>query len=555
MEQLYLLFQKELLLWRNSYWRTRKQIALTLAVAAPVALVAVFSGRAVLRWFSPIAEAVQGGLTVHALSPLVALLMVWLFMLFFFSAAMLSRERLLLTPDLPFLMATPVNAKIILAQRLIFLTFLSPFGFFEVAVFGLTPLAALGFLTAAPWFYYLLLLPLIYLYRVIPAALGVMLIMLLLRILSPHRLYQALGAGNLLLGGLQFYIIWGGSQAILAAWSARLAALEPVLWVLPPLAATRDLLLSLMGGEISPWPPLLILAGSVILSITLTLTVLGRLYFHNYERLQRAQQRAPKKIRPEQAASGGINRFAKRSLIWFLVLEHWKMAARNREMLQAGIFFIALLPAYLFTVERFAGGSPPWVMLLNVAAVAFCAHLAILLLFIPYSMAVDRLALQRQYWFYKVAPVEGNTFAGSLFLAHCLPSLALALLLIIPVGYFTGFPGGEILPKVGLLALLVISSVALQQLTMLIEAASIDEEATLLTRIAREATILYGPLLMLPLAIAFYYPYISLLSFMHSLPQSVLITFATLLTVTLAITVTWRSLCRMAAAWQAMEIK
>ncbi|MBS3943323.1 MAG: hypothetical protein KGZ32_03615 [Dethiobacter sp.] len=158
MEQLYLLFQKELLLWRNGYWRTRKQIALTLAVAAPVALVAVFSGRAVLRWFSPIAEEVQGGLTVNALSPLVTLLMVWLFMLFFFSAAMLSRERLLLTPDLPFLMATPVNAKIILAQRLIFLTFLSPFGLFEVAVFGLTPLAAMGLLTAAPWFYYLLLL-------------------------------------------------------------------------------------------------------------------------------------------------------------------------------------------------------------------------------------------------------------------------------------------------------------------------------------------------------------------------------------------------------------
>lgn len=53
---------------------------------------------------------------------------------------------------------------------------------------------------------------------------------------------------------------------------------------------------------------------------------------------------------------------------------------------------------------------------------------------------------------------------------------------------------------------------------MLIEASSIDTAVTLLSRIAREATILYGPLFLLPLAIAYYYRQIALFSFMHGLP-------------------------------------
>ena len=86
-----------------------------------------------------------------------------------------------------------------------------------------------------------------------------------------------------------------------------------------------------------------------------------------------------------------------------------------------------------------------------------------------------------------------------------------------------------------LVTLLIVSSVALQQLSILTEASSIGEETTLITRIARELTILYGSLFMLPLAIAFYYPYIGLLTFMHSIPQSPVKVFAILITVVLTI--------------------
>lgn len=310
-------------------------------------------------------------------------------------------------------------------------------------------------MTAAPWHYFALLLPLIYLYRVVPAALGVTLIMLLMRILPPRRLYQVLAVGNFLLGGLSLYFFLGGQQALLAGWAVRLADAERILWGFPPLAAMRDLILGLMGGNVGLWLPLIILPGSVIVFMAMVLAVIEHLYFHNFERLQTAEKRSPKKVSPSQDTARAT-RVARLPLLWFLVREHWRTASRNQEMFQAGISFIVLLLVYMIALERFAGGLP-WVMLLNVAAVAFCAHLATLLLFIPYAMAADRLALQRQYWFYKVAPVEGKAFAGSLFLAHCLPSLALALLLLVPVSYFTGFTGGAMFPAAGLLALLVIS--------------------------------------------------------------------------------------------------
>jgi len=135
-----------------------------------------------------------------------------------------------------------------------------------------------------------------------------------------------------------------------------------------------------------------------------------------------------------------------------------------------------------------------------------------------------------------------------------LPALILALALIIPVNYFTGITDLGILPMV-LVTLLIVSSVALQQLNILTGISSIGEEATLFTRIAREVTILYGPLFMLPLAIAFYYPYIGLLSFMHSIPQSPVKVFAILITVVLTIVVTWKSLQSLTTTWHNMEIK
>ena len=156
--------------------------------------------------------------------------------------------------------------------------------------------------------------------------------------------------------------------------------------------------------------------------------------------------------------------------------------------------------------------------------------------------------MQRQYWFYKIAPIGGKTFAGSLYLSHFLPALILALALIIPVNYFTDFASAGIL-QMALLTLLLVSSGALQQLTMLMEVSSIGEEATLFSRIAREATILYFPLFMLPLAISFYYRYIGLLSFMHGLPQPAVIVFAALITAILATVVTWQSFRNMTTTW------
>jgi len=233
----------------------------------------------------------------------------------------------------------------------------------------LAPLAALGLMTAAPWHYFALLLPLIYLYRVVPAALGVTLIMLLMRILSPRRLYQVLAVGNFLLGGLSLYFFLGGQQALLAGWAVRLADAERILWGFPPLAATRDLILGLMGGNVGLWLPLIMLPGSVIVFMAMVLAMIKHLYFHNLERQQTAEKRSPKKVSPSQDTARAT-RVARLPLLWFLVREHWRTASRNQEMFQAGISFIVLLLVYVIALERFAGGLPVIVMnMINVTEI------------------------------------------------------------------------------------------------------------------------------------------------------------------------------------------
>jgi len=437
-------------------------------------------------------------------------------------------------------------------QKTALISAFTPFTFLEIAIFGVAPLTALGFLIGAPPSYFVMLLPLIYLYRIIPTALAIALNMALMAALTPRRLYKVFAIVNFLVGAVPFYFFFSGQQELLTRWAAQLANAEFVLWGLPVIDAVRDLIVALMGGDGGIWLPLFILLISIIIFAFLGLAVVQRLYFRNYERLQTAEMRSSKDNRLKQDKAG-ITGFTKLPIIWVLVLEHWKPAVRNREMLPAGILFIALLFIYVIAIEGFAGGQL-WVMLLNVIAVALCAQFATMILFVPLTMATDRFAMQRQYWFYKIAPVEGKTFAGSLYLSCGLPALILALALIIPVNYFTGITDLGILPMV-LVTLLIVSSVALQQLNILTGISSIGEEATLFTRIAREVTILYGPLFMLPLAIAFYYPYIGLLSFMHSIPQSPVKVFAILITVVLTIVVTWKSLQSLTTTWHNMEIK
>jgi len=546
LEHLLILIQKDFLIWRNSYWRTGKQAATTLVVAVIVILVVSLIIRALLGWFIPITDAFPDAFKAEMLSTLVLLLLTWQFVSAFFATIQLSRDNFFFTPDLALLIATPTNPKIIFTLRYLVFTFLTPFTFMEIAIFGVAPLVALGLLVGAPTSYFVLLLPIIYLYRIIPTALAVALHMTLIDVLSPRRFYKVLAIVNFLLGGLPFYFFFSGQQELLIRWATQLANAEFVLWILPFLAAVRDLIVTLMGGDGGIWLPLFILVISIVIFASLGLAVVQRLYFRNYERLQTAEMRTSKNNKLKQDKAGAVS-FAKLPIIWFLILEHWKPAVRNREMLPAGILFITLLSVYVILIEGFAGGQL-WVMLLNVSAVAFCAQSATLILFIPLAMAEDRFAMQRQYWFYKIAPIGGKTFAGSLYLSHFLPALILALALIIPVNYFTDFASAGIL-QMALLTLLLVSSGALQQLTMLMEVSSIGEEATLFSRIAREATILYFPLFMLPLAISFYYRYIGLLSFMHGLPQPAVIVFAALITAILATVVTWQSFRNMTTTW------
>lgn len=543
------LLQKDLLLWRNSYWRTRAQAVGTLVVAALLTGAAVLVTRALLRWFLPIAEMFRSGVTAEMLSPLVMVVLTWLLISTFFATAQLSREHFLLTPDLALLMATPARPRVIFTLRFLFLA-LAPTSMVEVVMFGLAPLAALGLMAAAPWHYYALLLPLLYFYRTIPAVFSVISIMLLARVLSPRRLYQALVVWNCGLGIVPLLLFFGDRQLVLHRWATQLAGVE--LALLAPLAAMRDVVLGLMGADVGVWLPLVILSSSVVACMALAAAVVERLYFTNYERLQAAERLRPRKVTAQHKAP----RAAQLPLLWFLVVEHWKTAARNREMLPAGLTFVSMLIVYVVSVGRFGGGQP-WVMLLNVAAVAVCAQVSIMLLLVPIAAATDPglIIWQKQYWCYKVAPVDERIFTASLVLAHGLPALVLGWVLITPVTHFTGLPVRGMLPAAGLLTLLLVSSVALSQLGALVDATARAGPVPLLGRVTRVAANLYVPLFMLFPVLTLYYRQLGFLSFMHGAPPAVVTALAALASTVLATAVTWGSWRRLAAAWQVMEIR
>lgn len=417
MKHLLLLLQKDLRLLRNTHFRTGKQVSSFLAIGAVVLLVAGLIVLAGLSWFGPLVKGLPAEILEQVLHPLVLLVFIWLTFLFFFSTVQESKNKFFLTPDLALLVATPVNPVIIFTLRFLLFTCLNSTSFFQLSIFGLAPLVALGIVAAAPWYYYLLLLPLTYLYLLIPAALGVTLIMLLMRIFSPRRLFQLVAAGSGVLGILWFIFIFSDQQTVLSRLTTWLEGSGAVFTAAPPLTAVTNLMIILMGHGGAVAGPLLTLLASVVMVMTLAMLLMHRVYYYNYERLQVAEL-LPPKSRPDKNSTYRTASYSPLSVPGFLILNHWKMAVRNREMAQGAFGIITMLIAYIFIMGRLVDDGSPLIMLINVAVVSFFTNLAVQLFFIPYAMITDHLVLNRQYWILKTAPLAKSIATRSLFLAN-----------------------------------------------------------------------------------------------------------------------------------------
>ncbi len=136
-----------------------------------------------------------------------------------FSSGLILYSSLYRSPEALFLLTTPASAGRILLHKLQEATLFSGWG---LVLLGSPLLIAYGYTFASPWYYYVMLLPFMVAFVMIPSNVGAIFCMLVVRLLPTGRMYAmgVLGAvvlGLFVAGG---YAIFGGNdhQAMSPEW-------------------------------------------------------------------------------------------------------------------------------------------------------------------------------------------------------------------------------------------------------------------------------------------------------------------------------------------------
>jgi hypothetical protein len=557
MNTLRLLFAKDVRIIVNTYFRTRRQALGSLLVVGALLAGVVLIARAIGASVRGVAEALPGfdlAATLPAIVP-------YTFAFGTLAAVMFvvgdSKRLLFGAEELSLLAVTPVPSSLVFVWNFMRSVWLAPLAILQAVFMLIGPLWAAPMLLGRGWETYAWLALIALVYQAIPAALAVLLADFLYRKFTAAQVTRVITAGNLLLNIIWFAFILAPDRlaTILALAGGVGNAILAAARSFPPLLAAQNLVLMALGVRGLSFWPFLVLAVSLLGTGWLVIAVVQRSYYLHYERLQVSHDPATQARKtPKHAWQVGLGQT--QSLFSFLVYSHWKTAFRNREMAQGSLFFLGQSIVYAMLVERFVPNPSPWVMLVNVLLAGMCAGFATSILFVPFEQHLDMSVVNRQFWLAKLAPIPASVYIAAQLVASIPPAVALGVVLLIVINYFTGITGLLALASYMLLVGLLVSSSLIGHVSLLLSAAHIGESVRLAVNLVMNVLPLVYPLLPVLIAgIGWYYDLVGIFHFMRQWTELSRVSFAMSLALVLMVAVTysaWRTSLRL---WELLEIR
>jgi len=392
----------------NTYWRTRRQrITTTLLLCGAIALL-IAGGYGLQRFM--LAEAIAG---------LPAVIVFGFAMLGIFSIALGQSianliPRFYRSPDLNYLLALPIPPNQVLAVKFLAAQLQSIRG---VSFLALALLVAVGWALGAPWYYYVLVFPVFLLFSLVPAGLGLLLGMALLRLMTAKTFVRVAGVLSLV-GFIPFVLLDIIDTEEAAAWVTAhivslFAWLESVWAELIPQVSATVFFNAIAAGE-------LIRAGRPLLMLLLVtgVTMAGvswlarRLFYKGWLITQSAPSDAVRA--PRRRAVGRARRSA-HSPWYALVVSEWRLAVRNREMRLVFLGMLAMFAGLISVLARgiLPGVAPSAAMAILAVAAAILIPFGIALLFLSPEILQSRSRsatsmMKTQFWLVKALPLNAR---------------------------------------------------------------------------------------------------------------------------------------------------
>lgn len=541
---LLLLLGKELQVIRNTYFSSLRKILITIGILSVVFLFMTAITVGLQVGLKKVIHEIPVDMEEMVIGFLLVIIFIWLAVIIFFSVIVDSRNKFFQTTDLELLMATPVPSSLVFSFRFIIFMMGSSSTLVQLCIFGFCPLLALGIVTGAPWQFFVFILPVAYLYLMIPAAVGVFIIMLLLCLFNPKTIFRTAGLFNLLLTIVWISFIAGdqeGKLSILIQWVENRDWFWPIL---RPLHATSQVATALLGYHSTLGRPFLELFIMAALTMALAVLIIRRLYYPVYDRLQ-IFSKEKKKLR---------QRTSKTERVWGPVFIQWRMALRNNEMMGAVFSMGSLLLVYYIIMFSIRPEGGIFLFLLNLGVVGICLSLLVFVLFMPASIVNDLDILRRQFWLLKTAPISSQEAVLNSWLAHFWPQIILAVPTLGLGHFLAGLPWNVF--GFALIIFLVLQGVVtlLNIMSWYAEYAWGKSVSPLLHLVREVGPFVYYPVFLFFLGLGFFYHRFSFLAVLHSWDKSRVLLFSGMMVLGMLVSGAFFSWKKAVQFWEQMEI-
>lgn len=355
-----------------------------------------------------------------------------------FSAGIIIYSSLYRSREAEFLLTIPVRSARVFLHKFQEAVLFSSWGF---VLLGTPMLVAYGIVTLAPWYYFVLLLPFIVAFVHIPAAIGAIACMAIVRWLPRARMQALIIAGGLVIGVTVYLatMLFGGTQGDLLTPSwfqdmlARLSFSKNRL--LPSWWLSHGLLESARGGLAESILFLVLLISNALFAQLVAVWFAASIYRPGYSGLR--GRKAVRRRVSDQPLDRIIDRllFVLPPQMRLLVIKDLRLFRRDPVQWSQYVIFFGLLAMYFLNMRRFSYDVTyaAWV---NVVSFLNLGVVGLILSIFTSRFVFPMISLEgKRFWILGLLPIRRETVLWSKFWFATVGSLLPALTLVLISDY------------------------------------------------------------------------------------------------------------------------
>ncbi|MEJ6951204.1 putative ABC transporter permease subunit [Natronospora cellulosivora (SeqCode)] len=423
-----------------------------------------------------------------------------MFFIFFFIQFAEAINKVLVeiyrSPDLNYLNSMPLPVNYIFLYK--FLTYIAN-GIKRNLLFVLPVFISLGIVSEAYWLYYLLILPVFFLFSLLPSLLGILFGMIGLNFLK-IKIFNRVAQGlNFLANALIWIIIIFDSDLFISFTERIMVFFEYELLVdlFPITAAANTLVASMLADYSLLWRPFLFLILVTFLMACIIFYAAKGLFYQGWVANQGVElKKKKKKVHHKDNKKNKNPNYA-------MLTGEWKMAFRNTDILSSTIMLIILVVAGLlyFSFSNILVDSSLFAFLIFIILASIGIFIIIAIPFTSIEMATNFNLMKEKYWLYKIMPAKAKDMHFFQLLMYLIPCVVFMLPFSLIFGIARSLSIPIILLGFSYFILINIAHISLSNLfDMIYISKYLDKKKSIGMILSFLVPLLYHLLVILPLA-------------------------------------------------------